>query len=281
LGASFTINASDEIAKAQTDAAPVPGHPGYYHAQIGPSIPPWSQVEFFMSETLGFRGADVCAYQYLPAATRTAMATTMTADMLNPQSLRYAPNSYVRPWKFRAEAELCNNGGYIRRDENDFSSIHAQLGGWFERSTPTTTIDEQFGIARIHPSAAAYDASLYDVVIGTTQPTQYLIGRRRLNNAAYSWTATGLPAAVETFYPAGELLELTDSTFVVKWRELGPSASVTLYQRAAYELDGDGLRILWGPLATTLAAAAAPTLTPGAACNDDATICYNHQRPGG
>jgi hypothetical protein len=276
-GATFTIAAGDEIAKAQTDAAPVAGHAGYYRGQLGPSIPPWSQVEFFMSEALGLRGADVCAYQYLPAARRAELAALMAADMLNSNSLRYAENDFVRPWKFRAEAELCNNDGYLLRDENDFSSIHAQLGGWFERPAPGVTPNEQFSIARIHQSAAAYNASLYDVMLGTDQPSEYLIGRVRTDRAALSWTVPGIAAPIAVHYPTGEVLELTDASFVVKWREIGP-ASLTLYQRAAYELDGDGLRIQWGNHATTLAGAVAPVLTPGAACNDTTTLCYDHSR---
>jgi hypothetical protein len=276
--ASFTISAHDEIAKAQTDAAPVPGHPGYYRGQIGPSIPPWSQVEFFVSEALGNRRADVCVYQYLPAATQAAMAALMTADMLNLQSLRYAENGFVRPWKFRAEAELCNNDGYLLRNENDFSSIHAQLGGWYERASAGVTADEQFSIVRIHPGAGAYSASLYDVLLGSTSPTEYLVGRQRTDGSPYSWTAPGMAAMLE-HYPTGEVLELTSSTIVVKWREIGP-ADVTLYQRAAFELDSaTGLKIQWGALAATLAAAPAPVLAPGAACDGAAIVCYRHTRP--
>jgi hypothetical protein len=276
-GASFAIAAHAEIARAQTDAAPIPGHPGYYRGQIGPSIPPWSQVEFFMSEELGHRSADVCVYQYLPATQQAAFAAAMTADMLNPQSLRYAETSFVRPWRFRAEAELCNNNGYLLRDENDFSSIHAQLGGWWERAGAGVTADEQFSIVRIHQDAAAYDASLYDVTLGTTQPTQYLVARRRTDGTPYTWTVPGMAPMTE-HYPSGEVLELTSSNFVVKWREIGPS-HVTLYQRAAYAIDpATGLTIQWGPLASTLAAAPTPTLTPGAPCNDATTLCYNHAR---
>ncbi|MGQ0534178.1 MAG: hypothetical protein ACT4OF_16030 [Caulobacteraceae bacterium] len=276
-GASFAIAVHDEIARAQTDAAPIPAHPGYYRGQIGPSIPPWSQVEFFVTEELGHRSADTCVYQYLPAAKQTAFATLMTADMLNPQSLRYAENGFVRPWKFRAEAEVCNNDGYLLRNESDFSSIHAQLGGWFERGTPGIPANEQFSIARIHPNAAAYDATLYDVLLGTTEPTQYLVGRVRTDGEPFSMTVPGMASILE-HYPTGEVLELTESTFVVKWREVGP-ADVTLYQRAAYQLDAEGLTVEWGTLATTLAAAPAPALATGAACNDSTTICYNHTRP--
>jgi hypothetical protein len=114
-------------------------------------------------------------------------------------------------------------------------------------------------------------------LLGTAQPSEHLIGRVRTDGAAFSWTVPGIAAPIAVDYPAGEVLELTDSSFVVKWREIGP-ASLTLYQRAAYELDGDGLRIQWGGLSTMLAGATAPALTPGAACNDATTLCYNHSR---
>ena len=118
----------------------------------------------------------------------------------------------MRPWKFRAEAELCNNDGYLLRDENDFSSIHAQLGGWFERPAPGVTPNEQFSVARIHHGATAYDASLYDVLLGTTQPSEYLIGRVRTDGAAFSWTVPGIAAPIAVHYPTGEVLELSGSS---------------------------------------------------------------------
>jgi hypothetical protein len=272
---TFDIPAHAEIGLAQTDAAAIPGHPGYFRGQIGPSIAPWSQVEFFMSETVGNRGGDVCPYQYLPAAKQTMLAGVMTADMLNPSSLRYAANDFVRPWRYRAEAELCNNGGYLIRHERDFSAIHAQLGGWYERAALGTTPNEQFTIARIHQGAAAYSAALYDVLIGTTNPTEYLVARRRTDSAPYAWSAPGT-GALSVWYPAGEVLELTDAGFVVKWREI---SGATLYQRAAYALGAEGLKIKWGPFSTTLAGATVPTLSPGEACNDTTTLCYNHTRP--
>jgi hypothetical protein len=276
-GATFPIALHAEIGRAQTDAAPIPGHPGYYRGQLGPSIPPWSQVEFFVDESVAYRNADVCVYQYLPATRQAALAALMTVDMLNAQSLRYAPNGFVAPWKFRAEAELCNNDGYLLRNEHDFSSIHSQFGGWFERPAPGVTANEQFTIARIHPGAAAYDATLYDVLTGASAPTQYLVARQRTDGAAFRWAVPG-GAAVTPFYPAGEVLELTDTGFVVKWRDMG-GAAPTLYQRAAYALDAEGLKIQWGDLATSLVGAPAVALAPGAPCNETTTLCYSHTRP--
>ncbi len=276
-GASFPISAHEEIARAQTDAAPIAGHPGYYRGQLGPSIPPWSQVEFFVEEQIGARTAETCIYQYLPPAKQTTFASLMTADMLNPQSLRYADNAFITPWAFRAEAALCNNDGYLFRDETDFSAIQSQLGGWFERSAPGTTPNEQFSVATIHPNAGAYNPALYDFLLGSSDHTQYLVGRERTDGAAFTWSVSG-GGSVSTFYPIGEVLELTPSSFVVKWREIGAS-SATFYQRAAYILDSSGLKIAWGPLSPTLAAATVPTLAPGAPCNDTTTLCYAHARP--
>lgn len=280
-GASFTISAGDEIAKAQTDAAQVPGHLEYYRGQIGPSISPWGQVEFFMSEeTGGAGGADVCVYQYLPVAKQAAMAALMTADMTNAVSLRYAETGFTRPWRFRAEAELCNNDGFFFRNGNDFSSIHSQLGGWYERPGPGTTADEQFTIARIHKSAGAYDPSLYDVKLGTAEKTDFLVARARTDGAAMSWNIPGA-GPTPVFYPAGEVLELTPTGLVAKWREIGdPLPGTTLYQRAAIELDpASGLKIKWGALSLSLAGAALPVLAPGEACNDVDVLCFGHERP--
>lgn len=275
-GASFNIAAHDPIARAQTDAAPIPGHPGYYRGQVGPSIPPWSQVEFFVSENVGARSADVCVYQYLPTARQSAFAALMTGDMLNHQSLRYGAPS-ARPWQFRAEASLCNNDGYMFRSETDFSSIHAQLGGWYERDSPGAPASEVFAIARIHPDASAYSPTLYDHVLGGTAPTGHLIARLRNDGGAFNWTVPGVGSVME-HYPAGEALELTETSFVVKWRDIGP-ADLTLYQRAVYEIDNLGLKIKWGALSTTLDGAPVPVLAPAEACNDTTTICYNHHRP--
>lgn len=280
-GASFRIAAGDEIAKAQTDAAEVPDHDGYFRGQIGPSIAPWGAVEFFMSEEPDNAGsADVCAYQYLPAAKQAAMATLMTADMNNPSSLRYAETGFVRPWKFRAEAELCNNGGFIFRDGNDFSSIHAQFGGWYERPEPGATADEHFTIARIHKSAGAYDPSLYDVKIGTAEKTDFLVARARTDGAPMTWNIPGA-GPTPVWYPTGEVLKLTPTSFVAKWREISdPAPGITLYQRAALELDpGSGLKIKWGALSLSLAGAIAPVLAPGEACNDVDVLCYGRERP--
>lgn len=279
-GASFSISAGDEIAIAQTDAAEIPGHPGFFRGQIGPSIPPWSQVEFFVSEAVGVAGdPNVCVYQYLPTAKQADMADAMSADMLNPGSLRYGETSFVRPWKFRAEAELCNNGGHVFRNEQDFSSIHAQLGGWYERPAPGTTADEQFTVARIHQDAGAYSSALYDDLIGSIDPTEYLVGRARVDGGPLNWNVPGV-GLVNVWTPTGEVLELTASSFVVKWRELGPPPGAEAYQRAAYELDPeDGLKIEWGALSATLVGAVAPVLAPGEACDDVAVLCYGHTRP--
>lgn len=278
-GDAFPIAAGDEIAEAQTDASPVPGHPGYFRARIGPSISPWAQIEFFVTVENGAeQSAATCAYALLPRAKRQAMAAVLTADMLNPASLRYEENDFKRPWKYRAEAALCNGGDYFYRDASDFSSLHGQLGGWYERAEPGTTPDEQFSIIPIQKGAAAYDPSLYDVKRGTTEPVDYLVGRDRAGGP-YRWTIPGLGVR-DVWYPAGEVLDLTHAEMTIKWRELTGPPGISLYQRAAFELDpASGLKVKWGPLSPSLAGAIAPVLAPGEACNDTTVLCYNRTRP--
>ncbi|MCJ7753036.1 MAG: hypothetical protein MUP13_00585, partial [Thermoanaerobaculales bacterium] len=97
----------------------------------------------------------------------------------------------------------------------------------------------------------------------------------------FSWT---MPDAseVDTFYPAGELLQRTSSSLLVLWRDIGWVGG-NVYQAAAYRLDENGLTVKWGPFAATSAAAlaAAPTLGPAEPCDETTVICYNHtEQPG-
>ena len=108
----------------------------------------------------------------------------------------------------------------------------------------------------------------------------FLVARARTDGAAMTWMIPGA-GPTPVFYTAGEILELTPTSFVAKWREIGdPLPGTTLYQRASYELDpATGLKIKWGALSLSLAGAVAPVLAPGEACNDTDVLCYGHDRP--
>ncbi|MDH3715659.1 MAG: hypothetical protein OET44_17625 [Gammaproteobacteria bacterium] len=72
----------------------------------------------------------------------------------------------------------------------------------------------------------------------------------------------------------GEVIEENNDTLLIKWRDIGWTAPV--YQRAAFLLDSQGLKIKWGEFAATAVDALRPTLDPGDVCNDDETLCYDH-----
>jgi hypothetical protein len=86
-------------------------------------------------------------------------------------------------------------------------------------------------------------------------------------------------SALNPLYPAGELLDLTSDTLLVKWRDMGYLMPV--YQRAAYLLDDDGLKIKWGVFSGSIVDATQPILTPLEPCDDLEVLCYSHEQHGG
>ena len=97
----------------------------------------------------------------------------------------------------------------------------------------------------------------------------------------FSWTMPD-DSLIETSFPAGEILELTASTILIQWRDLG-WAGGEVYQGAAFRLDEEGLTIKWGEFEATQGAAGAgtPTLGAGEACDETTVICYFHkEQPG-
>jgi hypothetical protein len=79
------------------------------------------------------------------------------------------------------------------------------------------------------------------------------------------------------FYPAGEIVEQTADTMLIRWRDAGIGANA-VYQRAAYILDAAGLKIRWSPIfALTPADATVGPLTAETACDGDEVACYDHQ----
>jgi len=106
-----------------------------------------------------------------------------------------------------------------------------------------------------------------------------VLRRRRNTDGPFSWALPGGIVAHPP-YPAGEVLAQTATALLVKWRGIVAPGDAW-YQRAAYRLDGAGLKIEWGAFAASAAAAPAPALGPGEPCNDSTVLCYDHQhRPG-
>jgi hypothetical protein len=216
--------------------------------------------------------ANACIYDLLEPARKAEIQAVMDADMANPFSQRYGGFNWAKKWTWGAEGRLC-----LAYSPNpiDFSSMYTNLGGWFEGSDAGTTADELFSIVPIAKDAAAYDPINY-----TSSDVDYLVLRMRaIGSGLFSWVMPD-SSVVTPFLPTGEVLNITGNTFVVKWREIGWVGG-DVYQKAAYLLDGNGLKIKWGNFAGSEISAAQPTLNPAEACNDTNIICYDHQgRPG-
>jgi hypothetical protein len=155
----------------------------------------------------------------------------------------------------------------------DVSQLYSFLGGWYEREEPGTTSNEIFSYAPIAKDVAAWDPSLYD----PSDPDALVLLLRARGEPAYAWEMRD-HSVISTDYPAGELLELTSDSMLIKWRDLGHGAPV--YHRTAYLLDADGLKIKWGVFADTSSGAVLPVLDPLEARDDVDVLCYDHeQRP--
>jgi hypothetical protein len=264
-GATIPVAQGDALCYPQVFATAVPGFPGWYGGG-GAFDRPWAQMEFFVTAPVdGVLSEDVCVFAHLPAPLRASLQAMVDADIANPLAQRFRQVGSTR-WEWAAEGLLCPSYSV---GPGRFEGLHERLGGWFERAAPGTTPDELFAIVPIAKSAASYDPSLY-----SSPAVDHLVTRRRVGGA-FSWTVPGL-GVVMPFYPSGEVLEDTASTLLIRWRLEGVASDV--FQRAAYLLDGSGLKVRWGPYATTIAGAAAPVLLPGDPCDDADVLCYAHTR---
>ncbi len=264
---TIDVATGEDLAYPQVIAQELSGHPNYFVGGGGSGDRPWVQIEMFVSGPVGAtENALVDAWDHLPAAKRASIQAIHAADMNNPNSQRFGPMASLR-WTWAAEGKL--NPAYSQLPQ-DFSSIHTSLGGWFERTTPSTTVDEIFAIAKVEKSTATYDPSLYH-----SPSVDYLVLRRKPQaDGSFAWIMPD-GSTINPFYPNGEVIELTSSSMLIKWRDAHPSWPV-LYERAAYLLDSNGLKIRWGNFAATEAGALAPALSASDECNDTDTLCYDH-----
>jgi hypothetical protein len=267
-GSSIPVAAGDPLCYPQTMATEIlPSHPGYYVGNGGWLNFPWVQMEFTNNSVVDSAEFNVCTYRLLASAKEDALQAAMDIDMLDPDSQRYASGFTYPLWLWRAEGRACMNPAEIPRG---FGALYSQLGAWFERPSGGTTQDEIFAYAPIAKDTAVYDPLLYDPM----DPDAFVRRQRALGAPDFVWMMPG-GGDVSPVRPAGELLELTADVMLIKWREIGFSGSV--YQRAAYRLDEDGLTIKWGVFGATAPDAIAPILGLAEPCDDLTVICYDHE----
>jgi hypothetical protein len=258
----------EALAYPQVFARPVPGFPDHFVG--GGSYPdrPWAQMEFMFYN--GRDDGEACYYDYVPFGLQTAVQNAMTADMLDPASQRYRCPSCPR-WSWRAEGRLCMAPSILPKD---FSDLYTNLGGWFEKDAAGVASNEIVAFAPIAKDVRTYASTFY-----ASPAVDTLILRRLVNYGCYPWPLPGGIGPGGTIcYPAGEILERTPGSLLIKWRDMGFSAvySGVAYQRAAYILDSSGLKIWWGEFAPTPGGALAPPLLPGTPCDGVTVVCYDH-----
>jgi hypothetical protein len=248
--------------------------PGHYVGGGGNADYPWAQIEYTAWTLLPRSTGSVCAFRLLTPERQAAVAAVMHLDMIHPESRRYVERFAAREWGWRGESALCNAETI---EHVDFRNLDTQLGGWYQRDEPGTTADEVFAIFPIATDSAVYDPALYH----SPDVSQLALRIRAHGVGPFSWT---MPDAsiVSPFYPLAEVLERTESALLLKWRDIGYTpADLPVYQRAAFLLDENGLKIAWGAFANTPGAAVLPVLTGPEPCDDLVVLCYDHTiKPG-
>ena len=122
--ASIPVSAGEALALPQVLARVLPTYPGYYRGGGGSQSVPWAQMEFNIIDHV--EGSDVCIYDLMEPAKKSAVQVIMDADMTNPDSPRFSPLA-SRQWVWGVQGVLCTA---YSGNPRGFDSIHHRLGGW-------------------------------------------------------------------------------------------------------------------------------------------------------
>jgi hypothetical protein len=258
--AGITVSTDEILAYPQIVAVPVTGHPGFYSADNAGIRQPFVQMEFSLSEG---RLDKTCLYDHLPASTQTTLQAVLDADIANPTAQRF--DLTPRRWQWSAEGKLCQTYWLLPQD---FSDLFTNMGGWFKIEGPGSSPDQVVVFAPIATDTASYNAALYE------PGTSMLVARQKAFGGSMVWDLPGLGPTI-VFYPSGEILERTTDQLLIKWRTTG-LADIEVYQRAAYILNKDGLKVAWGPFAATPGSATLPAVSSATPCDETVVICYDH-----
>lgn len=263
--AAIPVSAGEALAFPQVAAAEYMSHPGYYRGGGTAQGVPWAQMEFNIIDHA--EGSDVCIYDLMEPAKKSAIQAIMDADMTNPNSPRFSPYASTQ-WAWGVQGVLCT---VYSANPRGFNSIHDRVGGWTERPEAGTTVSELFAIVKMHKEAVTYSAANYD-----SADVDHLVSRSvGPGPDPFEWLMPDGSTIVTPFYPVGEVLEETANSLLIKWRDIGWTGPV--YQRAMFLLDSHGLKVKWGDFSADRINAIQPELTADEACNDSTVLCYDHE----
>jgi hypothetical protein len=268
-GVTISVSQGEALAYPQLVASEVAGHPGYYLGGGGIPQYPWAQMEFSIIDNNV--NTNACIYDLLSTTEQTSLTSAMITEMQSPTSPRYGSTEQANIWKWGAEAVLCP--AFTPGPELDYSNIYSHFGGWVERDNPGVVRDEILAVIKIQTGSAMYDAGNY-----TYPEVAHLVSRSKLSlTPAFDWTMPDATTPGDIYNPTGEVLEESVDSLLIKWRDFSYIYTAPIYQRAAFALDADGLKVKWGNFGASSAAAIQPVL--GAeACNDTDVICYDHKQ---
>ncbi|MBW2257543.1 MAG: hypothetical protein JRI25_23505 [Deltaproteobacteria bacterium] len=256
-GDPLVLSKGASLATPQVMATAVPDHDGYWTGAGGWQMTPWAEIEFFTRTVDGQE--PFCAW--LPDDQQDQLAEIQVTEALDPDAFRYT-GEYAPEWLWRAEIVLWTTDLV---PWEDFSSIHANLGGWWETDGAGCTAvgphcDTLFAIFRLQRDSVVYDATLYD-------------------SASVAWLVHR--AYADDTWAFGEVLDPAEpdpvaGTLLVKWR---PYDGDIEYQGIAYRVISAErlLKIRWGSPAASREAATVPAMPDETdPCDGDALTCHNH-----
>jgi hypothetical protein len=262
-GDPVVLDRGDAIGEIQVRASPIAGHPGYYQWGELAQATPWNQIEFSMIDHAVPQDELSCGRpetMSFPVETQKKLEQVMLHEYLRPDDWRYGDSVH---WLTAAEMVL---HAAERACRQDYTSILADLGAWWERSAPGCSgwnepgCDFVFSIWPIHTESTVYDPSEY-----VSPEVRYLVQR----------TAAGAsPQYGEVLEPS--LPDLAAGTFTIAWHV--PGAALR-YQGVAYRADPEAKHLLlrWGTEVDSAAAVVMPAVpVPGDACDGVVTTCHDH-----
>lgn len=265
-GISINVAQGEELAHPQLVASETSPGSGFYKGGGASAKYPWSQIEFVLIDNTV--NTNVCYYDLLSAIEKASLTNAMITEMQSTTLPRYDAFQQSSRWKWAAEAVLCP--AYSPGSETDFSTIHTHLGGWVERANPGILRDELFSIVPIQTTSAMYNANNYQP--GVT----HLVMRERLG-VVFDWLMPDMTTPNDIYYPAGEVLEETTNSLLIMWRDFSNIYTSPVFQRAAFVLDSNGLKVKWGNFGAIQDDAVQPVLGLDT-CNDTDVICYYHRQ---
>ncbi len=264
-GGPVTLGKGQTIARPQTVAVPVPGHPGYYTGKWTTPETPWQQIEFFTYNNDTRR--EESFYTWLAPSLEDQLAAIFQAQGLSPTAFRFNQGFLTgTEWMWKGEMALSNQ---TWSDRDDYSGLFSALGAWWETmGGPCDGIsnqcDEMFSIFPIRKDTVFYDPGLYhhpDVsylagwrIRGGVQPTRY----------------------GEVIAPAEP--DPINGTLIIRWTL--QSGALIGYQGASYRLDTTGriLRIAWGNVVSTETEVIIPPIpTNTDVCTGTTLTCHDHE----